>query len=107
MMDINYFREHLSKNYEEFGVNRKDSLREFLNTFSPDYRYGFAVYDKNIQNCCFGLNSDVNVLLADVLQRINCQDIEAMFRGYSEIYQGEWYDFVLKIDIEELRSRKK
>ena len=106
-MDINYFREHLPKNYDEFGVNRKDSLREFLNTFSSDYRYSFAVYDKNIQNCCFGLNSDVNVLLADILQRINCQDIEAMFRGYSEICKCEWYNFVLKIDIEELRSRKK
>lgn len=69
--------------------------------------YGLDINDVNGQMCCSGGKRDVDRYLFDILHRINCDDIDFCFNYYSDIAETDWYKFYLKIDIEELRNRKK
>lgn len=69
--------------------------------------YGFDISDNNFNSCCWGSNYDTDKLLFKILHRINCEDVDVCYNYYSDISDVNWFKIVLKIDIEELRARKK
>ncbi len=96
----------LPKNYKIVDLSKcGGTLYNQLSMMSGEY--GLDINDTNGQMCCSGCERDVDRYLFDVLHRIMCDDIDFCFNYYSDIAKTDWYKFYLKIDIEELRSRKK
>lgn len=96
----------LPKNYKTVDLSKcEGTLYNQLSMLSSEF--GFDVNDKNGEMCYCGGKSDIDGFLFDVLHRTNCSDIDFCFNYYSDIAETDWYKFYLKIDIDELRRRKK
>ena len=67
--------------------------------------YGFEVRCKNIENCCWGSQSDIDDLLFESLNLYKWSDIETIDKRFSNITRTQWFTITLKFEnVEEVRA---
>ena len=67
--------------------------------------YGFEVRCKNIENCCWGSQSDIDDLLFESLNLYKWSDVEAIDKRFSNITHTQWFTITLKFEnVEEVRA---